>query len=246
MEGATPDNRLFDFLTNLKEDESADRAWHSTVTFMRALGASRVGVSMELDSADPLFMWTFPPWVAEQYMEEVYPDCDPTLAHCRENVAPFFSGTAFLHRYPDPPTPYRQYLEDLVSEEVRSSVVIPLHTCSNGEWGKFSFSTNFSADEFESGYAERGIMIHMASIAAFNRIRTLVKKERAAAVGLTRRERECLLWLARGLRNDQIAERMGIRPVTVAFHFANARSKLNARTREQTLVSAIQLGLVCP
>lgn len=67
-----------------------------------------------------------------------------------------------------------------------------------------------------------------------------------ARTRLSRRERECLLWLAAGLRNDRIAERLGIRGATVELHLRNARRKLGARTREQAVARAVALGLVDP
>ncbi|MBT3661401.1 MAG: response regulator [Rhodospirillaceae bacterium] len=63
---------------------------------------------------------------------------------------------------------------------------------------------------------------------------------------LTERERECLYFLARGHRNDRIAEKMDITVPTVNFHVANARKKLNSATREQALAVAVSLNLVSP
>ena len=71
-------------------------------------------------------------------------------------------------------------------------------------------------------------------------------RKRPEAVRLSPREREALLWLAAGLRNDPIAERMGITNPTVELHLANARRKLGAATREQALVRALVFGLVVP
>ena len=62
--------------------------------------------------------------------------------------------------------------------------------------------------------------------------------------GLTRRERECLLLLAQGLRSEEIAKRLNIVKVTVDFHVSNARHKLNAATREQAVAIVVQRGLL--
>ncbi|WP_176787888.1 helix-turn-helix domain-containing protein [Roseospirillum parvum] len=67
-----------------------------------------------------------------------------------------------------------------------------------------------------------------------------------AGAALTPREVECLGWLAKGLRSDGIAERLGVARITVDTHLSNARRKLGARTREQTLVLAIRNGLIDP
>jgi DNA-binding CsgD family transcriptional regulator len=74
----------------------------------------------------------------------------------------------------------------------------------------------------------------------------LVREEAARAIRLTTRERECLLWLAKGLRNDRISERMGISNPTVEMHLAHARQKLGASTREQALAKAVALRLISP
>ena len=65
-------------------------------------------------------------------------------------------------------------------------------------------------------------------------------------VKLTPRERECLLWLTKGLRTKQIADKMNIAQVTVTLHFTNAKDKLSARTREETLMKAVTMGLIVP
>ncbi|MEM7439346.1 MAG: helix-turn-helix transcriptional regulator [Pseudomonadota bacterium] len=63
-------------------------------------------------------------------------------------------------------------------------------------------------------------------------------------VKLTKREAETLCWLAAGLRTDQIADKMGIKPVTVDLHIRKARERLGARTREQATAIALTSGLI--
>ena len=65
-------------------------------------------------------------------------------------------------------------------------------------------------------------------------------------VPLSPRECDVLLWLAKGLRSQRIAERLGIARVTVDMHMSNARKKLKATTREHALAKAIQKGLIDP
>lgn len=63
---------------------------------------------------------------------------------------------------------------------------------------------------------------------------------------LTRRETECLEWLARELTNAGIAARMQVTLPTVALHLVNARKKLGAQTREQAVAQAVKRGLIEP
>lgn len=59
---------------------------------------------------------------------------------------------------------------------------------------------------------------------------------------LSPRERDVLAYLAEGLDNNRMAERMGLAEVTVRMHLRNARKKMGAETREQALALAILRG----
>lgn len=61
---------------------------------------------------------------------------------------------------------------------------------------------------------------------------------------LTHREREAVALVARGLSNDEIAERMVISPLTAKTHVNRAMTKLHARDRAQLVVLAYESGLV--
>jgi DNA-binding NarL/FixJ family response regulator len=63
---------------------------------------------------------------------------------------------------------------------------------------------------------------------------------------LTNREREVMALAARGLSNDDIAERMVISVATAKTHISRAMTKLHARDRAQLVVLAYETGLVTP
>ncbi|AXO35193.1 response regulator [Micromonospora chalcea] len=63
---------------------------------------------------------------------------------------------------------------------------------------------------------------------------------------LTNREREAVALAARGLSNDEIADRMVISPLTAKTHVNRAMTKLQARDRAQLVVFAYESGLVSP
>ncbi|MEO1681037.1 MAG: helix-turn-helix transcriptional regulator [Pseudomonadota bacterium] len=63
---------------------------------------------------------------------------------------------------------------------------------------------------------------------------------------LTNRESDCMLLLASGLRQREIADRVSIDIKTVEMHLRNARIKLNARTTHQAIAQAILKGHIDP
>ena len=60
-----------------------------------------------------------------------------------------------------------------------------------------------------------------------------------AAPTLTPRERECLQFVATGLRVTEIAHRLALSEKTVDLHLANARRRLGARTRDEAVARAL-------
>lgn len=67
---------------------------------------------------------------------------------------------------------------------------------------------------------------------------------KSAGSGLTEREREILLELARGMSNKEIAAKLVISEETVKTHVGNVLSKLHLRQRHQTMVYALKKGLI--
>jgi DNA-binding NarL/FixJ family response regulator len=76
------------------------------------------------------------------------------------------------------------------------------------------------------------------------------RPERAATTtgldGITDREREVLLLIARGLSNAEIAAHLHLGLATVKTHIGRLLSKLAARDRAQLVIAAYESGLVSP
>ncbi len=63
---------------------------------------------------------------------------------------------------------------------------------------------------------------------------------------LSKREAECLTWVALGKSSSEISEIIEVSTNTVDFHIKRAMSKLDATSRTFAIVRALRLGLINP
>ena len=61
---------------------------------------------------------------------------------------------------------------------------------------------------------------------------------------LTPKERQVLVWVAKGHSNKEIAEELFMAPGTVKTHLAHIYAKLGVRDRHEAMARAIALGLL--
>ena len=73
---------------------------------------------------------------------------------------------------------------------------------------------------------------------------TLLSPQATRLEVLTAREREIVAFVAHGLSNEEIAERLFVSPYSARTHVHRAMAKLDARDRAQLVVIAYQTGLV--
>ena len=88
--------------------------------------------------------------------------------------------------------------------------------------------------------------IEVAALTLHNRMQASASHDPSPLLGLSRRERDCLAFLAEGYTDHEIAGRLGVADSTVITHVQNARRKLGARNRTQAVALAIAAGVLAP
>src|SRR3989454_10497408 len=94
------------------------------------------------------------------------------------------------------------------------------------------------------GYLSPGLTNRVVS--EFRRIDTMARGQRKLFKALTRRETEVLEALATGLRNRQIAQRLGLAEQTVRNHISSILGKLQANDRTAAALIAARHGFGRP
>lgn len=78
-------------------------------------------------------------------------------------------------------------------------------------------------------------IVALAAVMAHERMAQLGAIPLPRAPALSQRERDCLAYVADGLSDGEIAERLGIAQATAHSHVENAKRKLGARSRAQAV-----------
>jgi DNA-binding CsgD family transcriptional regulator len=244
-------HELEQFLESLNHIQTYESAWKTTRNFFRNQGFDHLmhAYGHVADGAVRIAEIN-EDWVPDELKKEVKrhaDDQDNTVTrHLATRMSPMLLGPDFVDRERDGETFWRYIHEVSAPWGIRSAFMLPLRHNSYRAVGAFGAMSCMKGSEFTRYFSDNGLMLRFASLYADQKLVALKTCEKAEAVRLSPRERDCLLWLSQGLRNDRIAERTGISDRTVEPHLANARCKLKAATREQALARAISLGIVTP
>lgn len=151
-------------------------------------------------------------------------------------------ATEDLSGFPGASQRSQAFLDFTADSGAKNGLGIPVCTFDNETFGGWLFTSLEGRDLFDLMQKEHSTETHLASVLAH---------ERMVAVGLgsldqdfilSKRERECLLWLCAGMRVSQIANKLSVSNSAINLYISNAKQKLGAKTREQAVARAIFSG----
>jgi DNA-binding CsgD family transcriptional regulator len=99
-------------------------------------------------------------------------------------------------------------------------------------------------DRLEQLAPEERLAIEVASLVLHDRMRTLSPARAEMRLTLSPRERDCIGFIAEGLSDGEIADKLGVGEATVMTHVQSARRKLGAKTRAQAVARCLVRDLL--
>ncbi|MER8371037.1 LuxR family transcriptional regulator [Mesorhizobium sp. M1378] len=183
-------------------------------------------------------MLNYPDEWQKRYLEMGYDRIDPIIKTSRKRSGAF----RWSEVYKDASTTEdeRRVFDEAATFGLRSGISVPLH----GPNGRFAFVS--FAQRWDGELQNRAMTyLQLAATHFHRRIAKFASCNSIEAIpNLSPRERECILWTARGKSSWETGKILGISANTVNFHMKNAKQKLDASSRTLAAIKAVKLGII--
>ncbi|MER8747478.1 LuxR family transcriptional regulator [Mesorhizobium sp. M1004] len=190
------------------------------------------------DRRDPALMLSYPDEWQERYFEMGYDRIDPLIKKCRKRAGAF----RWSEVYNDASTTEdeRRVFDEAATFGLRSGISVPLH----GPGGRFAIMSFAQASDRE--FENRTITyLQFAALHFHLRVAKFANSSGSEeAPDLSLREKECILWTARGKSSWEIGQILAISVNTVNFHIKNVMRKLDAASRTVAAIKAVNSGII--
>jgi|SRR4051812_19770754 len=133
-------------------------------------------------------------------------------------------------------------LEAAARQGLGTGFTVPAHVP-----GEVNGSCSFATARGRTLQAESLATAQLVGAFAFEAARRLAKRERqklSDPARFSERERDCLIWVARGKSDSEIATILGISPETVHQYMKQARANYDAVSRSQLVAHALFSGTI--
>lgn len=191
--------------------------------------------------AIPIFNSINPSWLEDKLSNGLF-ESDEYVHSARIDITPMLWSDMALIESMSPVARQSNSLD--VDYGILTGVSIPMRFA--GGLGASSIGLHASGltlAEFDRIWAEDG----MTLVAIVNAFDTALRRDHVGELfPLSPEQRECLLWLAAGLQQKQIADRMRLTDKQVQKSIKEAKAKLRAVTIPQAVASALLFGLIDP
>lgn len=240
-------NHLFnDAAVDLIEASDVASRWAVFTNYLNDLGLDQVNYGiLDTSMADRLdapvdFLSTMRPDWLEFYAEQRFDLNDPHVVFVRNNnLRPYYWGESALKRLED--EEQHKVVAHTCEAGLKSqlSVTMPDPFGSLKPLGGMTLGSSMCESQYHKAIAgHEGELVALANL--FHSLSIGAVRKKQYGIGdLSERERDCLSYIAGGMRLDAIANKLGIAKVTVEMHLKNARSKMKSATLAEAVAKAI-------
>jgi LuxR family quorum sensing-dependent transcriptional regulator len=203
-----------------------ERLGYQNAGYLRVFGEG------QFHKAKYLFGNTAPGW-AERYQSQQYSIDDPVVAAaCR------LTGAFTLGEVTGPSREGAAILADSRKHGLFDGLVTPIRA----EYDEVGFVLLGTDHQLDLADYERFLLQGICE--TYARAGLALTPRPAVPQPLTRRESECLRWVAVGRSDPQIGMILGLSPNTVHAHVEAAKTKLDANSRAQLVLRAVMAGIL--
>jgi LuxR family transcriptional regulator, activator of conjugal transfer of Ti plasmids len=199
---------------------------------------------LRLSDDIPTLISSYPKSWTARYFDLGYQQIDPVVRRARQESelfswggsAPKAAGTL----------EQRRFFDEAMTFGIKSGVTVPIRG-GFGRMAAFTMATDESTASVERLVGDCRDVFQLVGLYFHTHVTTKVRTGVKSSEGegaLTQRERQCLVWAARGKTVADTAILIGIAPRTVVFHLEKARHKLNASSIAQGVAEAMRRGLL--
>jgi DNA-binding CsgD family transcriptional regulator len=187
----------------------------------------------------PAVAINFPGDWRDHYFERQYHQIDPvvTLTPCIQR--PFLWN--WLQQQPRLRHDQRLIFKEARAAGLNNGISVPLHG-AGGRVAVLSFASRATDSEPEAAVGRLSALASQFHV-AFTEM-TQSARLPSIPIQLSSREKDCLLWTARGKSSWDIGMILNISENTVNYHLKNAMRKLGTASRTSAVVTAIRLALI--
>lgn len=216
--------------------EAATPLGFDYIAYASLEGAGRYGREA---ASGPAIMLNFPTVWEKHYRSNEYHRIDPVFQYAHVAGRPFF--WAELPHLMVLSAEQQKLLDDAASIGLLDGACVPLYGPRGGV-ALLSFAAAHPSPKSSACLAHLNLLAAQFHLAYMRFAPPETGPDRSPAI--TRRERECLQWIARGKSSADIAAILGISENTVNFHIKKLLAKLEVHSRTVAVLRAQTMGLL--
>ena len=191
------------------------------------------------------FLASFPDSWIGHYLARGYGDIDPTFHAATGTTLPFDWLT--LSGRGDLSSGQRRLLDEAGDFGLGFGATVPIHGPDSGLSTLNITMVDQGEEVFEATYRQsRHDLVWIAAQVHEAFLRLSQDGPEEQRVRLTDRERDCLLWTARGKTAWEVGQILSISEETVLFHLKNGTRKLGVFSKHHAVVKAVMSGHILP